>query len=538
MSSPLFQLEHISKSFPGVTANDDVSLNLWEGQIHAVIGENGAGKSTLMGIVFGIHQPDSGRILHHGSEIRIADPAAAIALGIVMVTQHTTMIPALTALENVILGCEPGGPGGVIAREKAESELRSLSDRLSVKVDWNAEAESLSVAALQKAEIVKALYRGARVLILDEPTATLAPQEAESLFALMHSLVADGVTVVFVTHKLREVLSHSDRVTVLRAGRVVGERITAQTYSEELLSMMLGRTTASTGVPLTDETPAMPPAAWERGPESEMLAPSPLSASSPAQISALSLTPCLEVQSLTVLNRRGAPAVRNVGLTVMSGESVGVAGVDGSGQSELARAIIGLTSASSGRILLGGEDITRRTVSQRRREGIAYIPEDRHREGLVLDFTIAENVLLGNHRHSEFGGGSRLNLPKIAARGDAVVGDHRIRAAGGDVAARTLSGGNQQKVVVARALESRPRLLVAMQPTRGLDVDATRFIYSAIKRECAAGMALLLFSLDLDEIFELCDRIAVLFSGEIVAVAPRGDVTPEGIGRLMLEGRP
>ena len=518
MPVPLFQLDHITKRFPGVVANDDVSLALWEGTIHAVIGENGAGKSTLMGVLYGRHQPDSGRILYRGEETPISDPSAAIALGIGMVTQHTTMIPALSALDNVILGNEPAGAGGVIDRKAARGKVEEIGERLGIRVDWGAEAEKLSVATLQKLDIVKALYRGARVLILDEPTATLAPLEAEALFTLLHTLVGQGVTVVFVTHKLREVMAHSERITVLRGGKITGERITAETFSDDLLELMLGNANLRQSLVAESERPI----------PTVDSAP-PVTRSEPV--------PALEIRNVCVQGDRGAVPVRDVDITAFPGEVVGVAGVDGSGQRELAHAIVGLRPVQSGKILVNGRDVSGLSVGQRLLEGIAYVPEDRQREGLILDFTLAENMVLGKHRQKGFGGGRTLNPARISMNGEHAIRDHRIRAGGSEVAVRTLSGGNQQKVVIARALESRPRVLVAMQPTRGLDVEATRFIYASLRRALADGMGMLLFSLDMDEIMEIADRIAVMYNGGIAAVVPREGSTPDGIGRMMVEGR-
>jgi len=537
-STPIVQMAHITKTFPGgVVANDDVSLTVWEGTIHAVIGENGAGKSTLMNILYGRYPPDRGRIRLRGQDVRMESPAQAIALGLGMVTQHTTLIPALTALDNVILGAEPTTLG-VLDRARAAERVAELAARLSVQVDWNARAETLSVAALQKAEIIKALYRGAQILILDEPTATLAPQEADSLFALLHGLTGGGATVIFITHKLREVLAHSSHVTVLRGGKTVGERRTAQTYAEDLLALMLGFRTAHPGVPLArgEEVEEIThPAPWERGPESEMLDNARVSdrAQYPTPDTRHPM-PALELRDVRVLNDRRAPAVRGFTLAVAPGEAVGVAGVDGSGQRELAEAVVGLRPLAAGSVWLAGEEISRLPVAARLQRGLAYIPEDRQREGLILDFTLAENLLLGRQRDRKFGGGTVLDPDRAARYGEAVVQDYRIRAPGADVLARTLSGGNQQKALIARALSGGPRLLVAMQPTRGLDVEATRFVYKTLRDAQAQGLALLLFSLDLDEIFELSDRIAVMYNGALAGIVPRAEATPEGIGRLMV----
>jgi general nucleoside transport system ATP-binding protein len=524
-SPPIIQMANISKRFPGgVVANDDVSLSVAEGTLHAVIGENGAGKSTLMNILYGRIQPDAGRIRMRGEDVKVDSPAKAIALGLGMVTQHTTLIPALSVLENVILGNEPGA-AGIIDRKSAVASATKLADDLGVHVDWRAPAGLLSVPAQQKVEIIKALSRGTRILILDEPTATLAPQEAAALFGILHGLADSGTTVIFITHKLSEVMAHSSRVTVLRGGRSVGERATADTYPEELLAMMIGQRAAGPGVPLQGDI-----LADETQPSSTEV-PLPPYAVKPSDLPPV---PTLEVRGITVLNDRRAPAVRSISLDVFPGEILGVAGVDGSGQRQLAEAIVGLRSLQSGSVILDGHEVSRLSVAARQRSGIAYIPEDRHREGLVLDFTIAENVLLGRERDHRFGGGSVLEIPRIAQVGDLAVHDHRIRAAGGNVLARTLSGGNQQKVVIARALLGQPRLLVAMQPTRGLDVEAARFVYEAIRTAQQNGLAILLFSLDLDEIMELSGRIAVMYNGELAGVVDRDSATVDNVGRLMV----
>jgi general nucleoside transport system ATP-binding protein len=516
---PIIQMANITKQFPGgVLANDDVSLSVAEGTLHAVIGENGAGKSTLMSILFGRIQLDSGRILLRGEDVKIESPAKAISLGLGMVTQHTTLIPALSVLENIILGNEPGS---VIDRRTAISKVTGIAEQLGIDVDWQASAGSLSVAAQQKVEIIKALTRGARILILDEPTATLAPQEAKALFDLLHSLADSGTTILFITHKLSEVLAHSLRVTVLRGGRTVGERDTTETYSEELLAMMIGQRAACPSVPLGGEAPSLsglPTPPYQLRPSNSPLVPT------------------LQVKNITVLNDRRAQALRAVSLEVFPGEIVGVAGVDGSGQRELAEAIVGLRAVRSGAILLDGADISGASVAGRMRKGISYIPEDRRREGLILDFTIAENLLLGRQRDKGFGGGVILSKELGAQGGDLAVHDHRIRAAGGNVPARTLSGGNQQKVVIARALQGKPRLLVAMQPTRGLDVEAARFVYETLRSAQEEGLAILLFSLDLDEIMEISDRIAVMYNGGIAGALDRKDATVDDIGRLMVGG--
>jgi len=533
-TEPLVQTWGITKIFPGgVVANEDVSFAVWPGTLHAVIGENGAGKTTLMNVLYGRLTPDRGRILVRGEDVRIDSPARAIALGFGLVAQHTTLIPALSALDNVILGAEPCR-GPVIDRRAARVRLDGLAARLGIQVDWQAPAGSLSVAARQKVEIVKALFRGASILILDEPTATLAPQEAEALFALLRSLVDSGATVLLVTHKLPEVMAHTDRVTVLRGGRVVGERITAQTYREDLLALMIGQRTGAPAALLgrPAEQPEDAEAPWQRGPLSERLAPPPPGAA-PAVAPP---PPALEVRDLSVAAPGGGAAVRSLALAVRPGEILGVAGVDGSGQRELAEAIVGLLPAAAGTIRLAGKDITRLPVMARRRLGVAFVPEDRLRQGLILDFTVAENFLLGRHRDPEHGGGLLLKPHLIWNAADRAIQDYRIRAAGPGALARTLSGGNQQKLVMARALSDEPVLLVALQPTRGLDVEAARFVHDSLRTAAQAGTAILLCSLDLDELLEVSHSIAVLYNGGLAGVLPRGRATQEQIGRLMLEG--
>ena len=510
-AEPIIQMAGISKTFAtGVKANEDVSLTVWPGTIHAVIGENGAGKSTLMGILFGRIRPDGGRIRIRGKDVRLTRPAEAIRLGLGMVTQHTTMIPALSALDNVILGAEPTARG-LIDRSAARSRIAQICSRLSINLDWDAPAGTLSVALLQKAEIVKALYRGASILILDEPTALLAPEEADALFALLHSLVAEGATILFVTHKLREVMEHSSHVTVLRAGRNAGDRVTATTTQDELLALMMG---ARTGVELA-------PRSQERISSASSLSP-PL--------------PVLEIKGVTARNDRGAIALRDIQLDVAPGEVLGVAGVDGSGQRELAQVIVGLRRPVAGSVLLDGVDITRRSVAWRVKRGLAFVPEDRTREGIIADFSVAENLLLGRQRDPRTGGGVLLALDVIEDRAAQIIHRHSIRGAFPGTPLRALSGGNQQKVVLARELEVQPRLLVCMQPTRGLDVEATRLVYGRLRESKARGMATLLFSLDLDEILELSDRVAVLFSGTVAGIVSAGEDERARIGRMMTVG--
>ncbi len=524
----IVQMENITKRFPGVVANQNVHLRVVPGTFHAVIGENGAGKSTLLNILYGRYRPDAGRIFVNGEEVTHAlrAPADAIRRGIGLVSQHYALIPALTVIENVMLGAERGLPGGLLQPRKAGARAQQLAEQLGLaQLDLNMRAERLSVAAQQKVEILKALYRGARILLLDEPTATLAPQEVESLFALLHTLAAQGSTILFVTHKLREVMAHSHCVSVLRAGQSVGDYVTAQTSEAELLRAMIGaRTNAAVTLNMEEGN-------REQGTEGTQLAIGNRQSAIPTQHP----SPLLQIENVTVRNARGAEAAQSVSLNVGRGEILGIAGVDGSGQRELSEAVVGLLRMEAGRLFLDGVDITRSNVRGRQQAGIAYIPEDRHRAGMILDFSIAENYLLGHEREPAWGGGGTLDTSLLLSRARTMVERYDVRGGtrGGQAPGGALSGGNQQKVVFARAMDSGPRLLVACQPTRGLDVEAARFVYKTLERAKADGLGVLLFSLDLDEVLRLSDRIAVMFNGRIAGVLPRAEATPERIGALM-----
>jgi len=508
----LIRMEQITKRFPGIVANDKVSLSVREGGFHAVIGENGAGKSTLLNVLYGLYRADEGRITLRGEDVTQAlhSPADAIRRGVGLVSQHYALIPALSVIENVMLGAEPLEMGGLLNRREAAERIAKLATRLGLQdLTLNQRAERLSVAAQQKVEILKALFRGANLLLLDEPTATLAPQEADALFALLHSLVMEGATVVFVTHKLREVMAHSDAVTVLRGGRNAGDFRTADTDPDELLRCMIG----------------------ERATQVQNSAASVTSSPTTQTL--------LRIHDLTVRNARHAVAVQNAGLELRAGEILGIAGVDGSGQRELSEAIVGLRRAESGELRLTAQSgdtlLNPLSVRQRQQLGIAYIPEDRHKAAMVMDFSIAENYLLGHENAPEWGGGAVLHASRLFSRAMQMIQEYDVRVGSRDAnsLARNLSGGNQQKVVIARAIDSKPCLLVACQPTRGLDRGATVFVYDTLRQARARGLGILLFSLDLDEILELSDRIAVMFNGRIVGLLDRAEATPERIGALM-----
>ena len=504
---PIIEMRHIRKTFPGgIVANNDVSFCAQQGSLHAIIGENGAGKSTVMNILFGRYSPDAGEILLNGKNLILRNPKDAIANGIGMVTQHTTLIPALTLLENIVLGTEPSSMG-LIRFGSARERIQNIVESLKLELDINCLAANVSIAVLQKTEIVKALFRDARILILDEPTATLGPSEADALYALMRRLANTGTTVLFITHKLREVITHSDSVTVLRQGTSVGQHITREVSQETLLREMLAENSH-------EQVPAV------------------------AEIenyftNAENRLPILNVHNVSVFDDRRIERVRSVSFDVRAGEVLGVAGLDGSGQRELAEAIVGIRAISNGSIIFLDQDIRSRTARYRLRAGMSYIPENRHRDGLVMDFTVAENLVLGRQRLASVGGGILLNLSLINTRGDEAVLHHRILAENGFTKAEKLSGGNQQKVVLARALDQNPKLIVAMQPTRGLDVEAARYVYELFSKATAAGAAIILFSLDLDEILSQCNRISVMFNGEMSVARSASDCDLTVLGALM-----
>jgi simple sugar transport system ATP-binding protein len=489
---PLVVLEQVTKRFPGVLANDSVDLDLREGEVHALIGENGAGKSTLMRVLYGMYPLDSGRILLRGQEVKIGSPRDAIALGIGMVHQHFILVDPFTVTENVILGDEGGA---ILDGEASERRVGELAQSYGFQIDPKAKVENLSVGEEQRVEILKALYRGVAILILDEPTAVLTPTETVDLFANLRRLRDDGKTIVFISHKLDEVLEIADRITVLRRGRVVGETRPADTSKPKLAEMMVGRP-----VLFRLEKPEV-------------------------QIG----EPILHLQAL-----EGEGKLNGVSLDVHAGEILGVAGVEGNGQRELAEVVMGLRTPSAGRVILDGDDITDRAVRQIRNAGVGYIPEDRHEQGLVLDMSVWENAVLGREDDRPFS--SRwgvLSLRKIKQLAESLVKLFDVRTRSIDASASTLSGGNQQKLILARELDPDPKLLVASQPTRGLDVGAIEFVWRQILEQKAAGRAVLLISAELDEIYALSDRIITLYEGKITGEFPP-DTPPEVLGRAML----
>jgi general nucleoside transport system ATP-binding protein len=481
----------ITKRFPGVVANEDVSLELRAGEVHAVVGENGAGKSTLMRILYGMYPHDAGSIEVRGQPVRIHSPRDALALGIGMVHQHFVLVDPFTVAENVILGREDGA---IIRADEANRKVQELADMYGFQIDPAAVIGSLSVGEEQRVEILKALYRGVEILILDEPTAVLTPPETEALFANLRRLSDNGKTIVFISHKLDEVLAIADRITVLRRGRVVGETTPAAASKAKLAEMMVGRP-----VLFRLEKPK-------------------------TQIGE------------TALRLEGVHAgrLRGLDLTVRAGEIVGVAGVEGNGQRDLADAIMGLRPVGSGRIVLADRDLTTMDTATIRRAGTAFVPEDRQEQGLVLDMSLWENAVLGRQEEPEFSRrGGILSIGTIKRLAQQLIKNYDVRARNIDAIARTLSGGNQQKLILARELEGDPQLLLAAQPTRGLDVGAIEFVWRQILDQKAAGRAVLLISAELDEIYALSDRIVTLFEGRITGEFPP-DAPPEEVGRGML----
>ncbi|MDI3316217.1 MAG: ABC transporter ATP-binding protein [Bacillota bacterium] len=498
----VLHLHGITKRFPGVLANDRVDLGLVRGEIHAILGENGAGKSTLMKIVSGMLEPDEGWIELDGRRVRFASPREAIAAGIGMVYQHFMLIPVFTVAENVVLGAEPGR-GLRFDRSEAEREVRALAEQYHMEVDPAARVGDLSVGLQQRVEILKTFYRKARILILDEPTAALTPQEARDLFQVMRGLVQQGISILFISHKLDEVLGVADRITVMRRGRTVATLRPAETDEQELAHLMVGR-----AVQLVSARPPV-----ERGPV------------------------VLQVEELTVRREDGRLGVDGVSFSIHAGEVFGIAGVEGNGQAELVEAVAGLRPVAGGRIRYLGQEVTAWDARRRAMAGIAYVPEDRVGTGLVMGFTLAENLAL-----------KRYFLPPLAHRGwldrRAMWSEAKRRLELYDVrppepglTARALSGGNQQKVILAREVGSDPELLIAYQPTRGLDVGAIEFVHQQILRLRGEGKAILLVSLELDEVLQLSDTVAVMYRGRLAAVLPSEEADRETVGLYMTGGK-
>ena len=499
VQDPILELRGISKRFPGgVVANDAVDFDLGRGEVHALLGENGAGKSTLMNVLYGLYGPDAGEIRVKGRRVDIRSPHDAIAQGIGMVHQHFMLIPVMTVAENIVLAAEPVH-GGVFFDEKAaEQRVLDLARRFKFAIDPHARVANISVGQQQRVEILKALYRSADVLILDEPTAVLTPQEAKELFEILAVLRREGLSIIFISHKLDEVLEISNRITVLRRGKKIDTIAQEGATEEGLARMMVGREVLLR----VDKRPSEPG------------------------------DPLLSVTDLSVYDDRGLEAVRGVSFDVRAGEIVALAGVDGNGQSELIDAVTGLRRPASGRVEIAGRDVTAKGVRETLAAGEAHIPEDRHLRGLVLDFTLAENLALHDFRTppaSKFGW---LFPQRLIERARRLLREFDVRGGGPETLASSLSGGNQQKVVVAREIDRDPQVLIAAQPTRGLDVGAIEFVHRRLVEERDEGRAILLVSLELEEVFALADRILVIYEGEIVGEYGL-DATAEELGLAM-----
>ncbi|MEM9607443.1 MAG: ABC transporter ATP-binding protein [Actinomycetota bacterium] len=493
------ELIGITKRFPGVVANDDVNLRVEAGEIHAICGENGAGKSTLMKILYGMQPADEGRMLVNGEEVSFSSPSEAIDRGIGMVHQHFMLADQLTVLENVILGSEPVKSGGRIDFGAARSHLEEVAHDYGLDVHPDDLIETLEVGERQRVEIIKVLFRGARILILDEPTAVLVPQEVEALFDNLRELKASGATILFIDHKLDEVLEISDSITVLRQGKTVATVKPEDVAAHDLAELMVG---SELPTPDTNE-------------------------------STVTDTVELAIDGVTVLDEDERPVVDDVTLQVRRGEVVGIAGVEGNGQGELVDAIIGTEEIAAGTISLGGEDITAWPVRQRRESGIGYVPQDRHDEGLLLESPLWENAALGHQTKKPFARGIWVDRAGSRERTTEIRGEFDVRAPNIDVSAQALSGGNQQKLIIGREMTSNPSLLVAAHPTRGIDVGAQAAVWENIREARSQGLATLLISADLDELIGLSDTIVVMFRGRLVAELDPAQVTPRDLGAYM-----
>lgn len=486
-ATPVVELKQITKVFPGIIANDSISFKLHKGEIHALLGENGAGKSTLMNIVFGLYQPEEGSIEVNGEPVIIDSPNRAIELGIGMVHQHFKLVQPFTVTENIILGSEPK-KGTRINYKKATEEIRQLSEQYGLQVNPNAKIHDISVGMQQRVEILKTLYRGAEILIFDEPTAVLTPQEISELMEIMKRLVAEGKSIILITHKLKEIMQIADNVTIIRRGKVIDTVKKSETTPQELAEKMVGRNVTFK----VDKKPAEPGAV------------------------------VLQMENIISNNKEGAAILQGLNLQVRAGEILGIAGVDGNGQSELIEALTGLRHVDGGTVKLLGKDITNLSPRKITESGVSHIPEDRHKHGLVLDFSVSENMVLETYYKPPFNKGGFLNFDAIDKHATRLVERFDVRTPSIATHARSLSGGNQQKAIIAREIDKNPTLMIAAQPTRGLDVGAIEFVQQQLIAQRDQGKAVLLISFELDEIINVSDRIAVIYEGQIV-----GEVLPE-----------
>ena len=494
------EMRGITKRFPGVVANDKIDFIVEKGEIHGLLGENGAGKTVLMNILYGLYKNDEGKIFIDGKEVAIDGPRTAIKLGIGMVHQHFMLVPSLTVAENIILGNEPTKNKVLLDMDRALNSVKAFSDRYSLDADLKAPVYALPIGVQQRIEILKALYRGAEILILDEPTSVLTPQEVQELFKAIRALKKQGKTVIFISHKLKEVLAICDRITVLKRGKVVGTVKAGRTDVDELATMMVGREVFST---------------FEKR-------------------RADATKTVLRVENLEAVDDRNLPALKGVSFEVSFCEILGMAGVEHNGQTELVEVLTGLRKATGGSILLNNIDITRASPHERIKQGTSYVPEDRHKRGLIMDFSVMENIILGSHDQPPFAKNLvRLDIKEASDYAKKLIDEFSIRTPSKDTPARHLSGGTQQRVVLAREFSRNPRLIVACQPTRGLDVGATEYVRSKLVEMRNEGCAVLLTSADLDEIWALSDRIAVIYEGRIVAVKDPEKTSESELGLLM-----
>ncbi len=492
------EMRQITKRFPGVLANDSVDFDVNGSEVHALLGENGAGKSTLMKVLYGLYQQDSGDIYINGQLVKINSPTAAIKLGIGMVHQHFMLVQTLTVAENVALGL-PSSRGPLTDLDAVSKRINELADTYGLRIDPDAYIWQLSVGQQQRVEIIKALYRGAALLVLDEPTAVLTPQEVDELFVIMRQMVKDGYALIFISHKLHEVVEISHRVTVLRNGKKIGTRPTSEVTKQILANWMVGHE-----IEFITSTEKIDPGAVR-----------------------------LAVKNVTCDSDRGTVGLDDVSLEVHSGEIMGIAGVSGNGQRELAEVMAGLRKPTAGRIYLEGDDVTGCEPDELTNRMLSYIPEERMRDGMIGSFTIAENMILREHKKMPYSKYGFLNLKNISAHTDQLIEQFNVKTPSQKTMAKSLSGGNIQKVVLARELSRSPHAIIAAQPTRGLDIGATEYVREQLIKQRNGGTAVLLISEDLDEIFALSDRIAVIYEGKIMAILDREEATREKVGLLM-----
>ncbi len=494
------EMLNITKDFPGIRANDNITLQVERNTIHALLGENGAGKSTLMSILFGLYQPTRGTIKVNGQEVKITDPNIANDLGIGMVHQHFKLIDNFTVTENIILGKEPKTKFGTVDLKNAEKRVAELSEQYGLKVDPKAKIQDIGVGMQQRVEILKMLYRDSDILIFDEPTAVLTPQEINELMEIMRNLIKEGKTILLITHKLKEIKAVADTFTVLRKGKYIGTYKVADVTEEQMAEMMVGRAVSFT----TEKKEATP---------GDVV---------------------LEIRNLNVKDVKGLPAVKNFSLTVRAGEIVGLAGIDGNGQTELVYALTGLVKPESGSIILKGTDITNMSIREHYARGLSHVPEDRHKHGLILDFQLRENFVIHDYNAEPYVRHGILQSDEIDRQSIRLIDEFDVRSGEGkDSVTRSMSGGNQQKAIIARELDRSADVLLVVQPTRGLDVGAIESVHKRIVQERDKGRAVLLVSLELDEIMNLSDRIAVIHDGELTGMIDRKDATENELGLMM-----